>query len=320
MNNAATAKTLKDFRFGIEIETVGLGVPRVAAAIAAYFGVSDVYEGTYYQVRTIKMTDGRKWKVETDGSLSHNGAEVVSPILTYGDIDMMQDIVRAIRAAGARVDSSCGIHIHVDGAAFLAAPKKLANLCKLVNQQDELMRAAFGTLASRLTWCRPIDSEFIDLLAKKENQTIPAMRRNWYLCAGVSQNSQRYNQSRYRGVNLHALFATIGTIEFRYFNGTLHAGKIKAYLQFVLALAARAYNARSARAAKRKDNSNVKYAFRTFMLRLGLIGPEYKTCRLHLMKDLPGTQNGLAGGGRAAGYNPRAAVATESAATEGGAL
>ena len=36
-----------------------------------------------------------------------------------------------------------------------------------------------------------------------------------------------YNSSRYHGSNIHATF-TKGTVEFRLFNGTLHAGEIKA--------------------------------------------------------------------------------------------
>ena len=38
------------------------------------------------------------------------------------DIEMVQEVVRAIREAGARADSSCGIHVHVGfGQRFLEA-------------------------------------------------------------------------------------------------------------------------------------------------------------------------------------------------------
>ena len=43
---------------------------------------------------------------------------------------------------------------------------------------------------------------------------------------------------------------------------------------------------RSAR--KTPVGDNPAFAFRTFLLRLGLIGPEYKNVRMHLLKRLPG--------------------------------
>ena len=48
---------------------------------------------------------------------------------------------------------------------------------------------------------------------------------------------EHYNQTRYHALNLHSFFSK-STVEFRLFNSTLHAGKIKAYVQFCLALSA----------------------------------------------------------------------------------
>ena len=76
-------------------------------------------------------------------------------------------------------------------------------------------------------------------------------------------------------------------MEFRLFNGTLHAGKIKAYIQFCLAISAQALN--QACASRRKtQTTNEKYTFRTWLLRLGLIGDEFATARQHLLAELPG--------------------------------
>jgi hypothetical protein len=48
--------------------------------------------------------------------------------------------------------------------------------------------------------------------------------------------------------------------------------------------------ARSASSAKRTyDAATAKYDFRVFLLHLGLIGPEFKTARLHLLKRLGGS-------------------------------
>ena len=76
-------------------------------------------------------------------------------------------------------------------------------------------------------------------------------------------------------------------MEFRLFNGTLHAGKIKAYIQFCLAIGAQALN-QSCASRRKTMTTNEKYTFRTWLLRLGLNGDEFATARLHLLKNLPG--------------------------------
>ncbi len=88
--------------------------------------------------------------------------------------------------------------------------------------------------------------------------------------------------------NLHNVWYR-GTVEFRWFEATLHAGRIKTYLQFCLAVAAKALNGRAASSRKRDfDPQSAKYDFRVFLLHLGLIGDEFKTARKHLMANMPG--------------------------------
>lgn len=87
-------------------------------------------------------------------------------------------------------------------------------------------------------------------------------------------------------LNLHATF-TKGTVEFRLFqfdkpaNGKqngLHAGQLKSYIQLCLALSQMAKEVKSA-SAKPQQTENPKYAIRTWLLRLGFIGDEFKTAR-----------------------------------------
>jgi len=78
-----------------------------------------------------------------------------------------------------------------------------------------------------------------------------------------------------------------GTIEFRLFNSTLHAGEIKAYIQLCLAISHQALTQHRA-FQTRTVPENEKYTFRGWLLRLGMIGEEFKTARLHLLKNLEG--------------------------------
>jgi len=87
---------------------------------------------------------------------------------------------------------------------------------------------------------------------------------------------------------LNNIWRSIGTIEVRYFNSTLHAGKVRAYIQLCLALSAKALNARSA-SHRKIQTDNPKFNFRVWLVStLGMKGDEFKTARYHLTRYLPG--------------------------------
>ena len=71
------------------------------------------------------------------------------------------------------------------------------------------------------------------------------------------------------------------------FNSTLHAGEVKSYIQLCLAISHQALIQQRAMRT-RTQSENEKYTFRTWLLRLGLIGDEFKTARQHLLKNLDG--------------------------------
>ena len=66
--------------------------------------------------------------------------ELVSLILTYEDIEPLQEIVRALREAGAIVNKSWGIHIHIDATKH--TPNSLKNLVNLMaSKEDSLYKS-----------------------------------------------------------------------------------------------------------------------------------------------------------------------------------
>ena len=137
---------------------------------------------------------------------------------------------------------------------------------------------------------------FLAQLNRRKPATFEGFAQLWYKansCAGSDWRdcaSSHYDHSRYHLLNLHAAFSTerpAHTIEFRAFNGTLHAGEVKSYIQLCLAISHQALTAKAASPA-RPDTDNPKYTFRCWLLRLGFIGDEFETARLHLTKRLPG--------------------------------
>ena len=287
-------------RYGIEIEVTGITRKEFADVVAKFFNNMAYYKGGGYDEYQVIDAKARTWKIlkdesvipmkKVEGKLADAGeqykVELVSPILTYDDIEPLQELVRAIRKAGAVSDSeySCGIHIHVDAKPH--TPNSLKNLVNLMASKEDLLYKSLNIATERLRYCKKVNEELITAINKKKLKTLEALADIWYAGYGSEDRTRNYHNSRYHGANLHSVF-TKGTIEFRLFNGTLHAGKIKAYIQFCLALSYQALSQKSA-SAKRTTTDNEKYTFRCWMLRLGLIGEEFKTCRHHFLERLLG--------------------------------
>ena len=90
--------------------------------------------------------------------------------------------------------------------------------------------------------------------------------------SALRASAQHFDGTRYHGVNVHNVWYR-GTVEFRWFEAALHTGKVKAYIQLVLAVATKALNGRAASSRKRRlDPRSARYDFRVFLLHLELIG------------------------------------------------
>ena len=281
---------MKTQNFGVEIELTGITRKNAARVIAEYFGTEQGYIGTHYYTYTALDRKGRTWKVMSDGSINTEGkdrsyaSEIVTPILQYEDIEDIQEILRQLRHAGAKANSSCGIHIHV--GAERHTPKTLRNLVNIMAAKQELIYKALDIVPSRAArFCRKLKPDFIENINTSKPKTADGFADIWY--SGYSgSRTAHYNSSRYHGLNLHSVF-TKGTVEFRLFNSTTHAGKLKAYIQFCLAVNNQALVQKYASPAPTVTD-NECYTFRTWLLRLGMIGDEFKTARLHLLSNLDG--------------------------------
>ena len=237
---------------------------------------------------------GRSWekemfKNEKKEGKSRVGAspeyrtEMVSPICKYDDIVTVQELIRKLREAGAFANQSCGIHVHIDASPFDA--RTLRNITNIMAAKEDLIYKALQvSVARQHRWCQPVEQRFLDDLNSRKPKNMEEVERIWY--GGRSRRDTHYDDSRYHCLNLHSVFQK-GTVEFRLFNGTVHAGKIKAYIQLCLAIGAQALN-QSCASRRKTVTENEKYTFRTWLLRLGLIGDEFKTARGHLLEHLDG--------------------------------
>lgn len=280
---------MKNIRFGIELEYLGITRENAAKAICKVVGGRHYHFGGTYDAWKVDDAKGRTWKVVTDSSINAtrtHQSEVVSPILKYDDIEELQEVVRSLRKAGAKCDGSTGVHCHLDGAAFDV--KSIKNLVKMVNSKEALIEKALGVSEARKArWCRGVDQDFLKKIEKARNLDLDKMNISWY--GQYNPRPYHYDSTRYRGLNLHALWQK-GTIELRFFQGTNHAGVVKSYIQLCLAMGAKAIASKSASSKKRElNNATSRYDFRVWLLSLNLIGDEFKTARFHLLKNLQGS-------------------------------
>jgi len=199
--------TAQDITFGVEIETT---IPR---------GILQV--GPHGQGADIPSMPG--WKADADPSIrvgiySHEACEFVSPVYrgTEGLRQLLADLAK-IKAMGANVNESCGLHIHVgfDKSDAVAVDK----LATLVSNFEKAIYATTGT-------------------KKRE-------RGRW--CAGLN----RYGSADRAVMNSQACryhvcnFATVKpTVEFRAFGATLNPAKLVGYVRMCVALIERVHRAK----------------------------------------------------------------------------
>ena len=302
-NTARQQAEMKKQTIGVEVEMNSITREKAARIAADFFGTGR-YEYTArrngYETWSAWDGEGREWKFQKDVSIAgpdSEKCELVTPILTYEDIETLQELIRRLRHAGAKSDATrgCGVHIHIGAQGH--TPQTLRNLANIMASHESLLADALDLDRGRMSrYCRTVDPRFLQQLNKKKPTTMAQLADIWY----GSQNedygrSQHYNGSRYHMLNLHATF-TKGTVEFRLFqfdapadgkrNG-LHAGQLKSYIQLCLALSQMAKDVRTA-SPKEQQKENPKYAMRTWLLRLGFIGEEFATARDILTRRLSG--------------------------------
>lgn len=291
---------MKNQTIGVEIEMTGITREKASKVISKFLNGEIKRNYDSYDTYKVTAPDKRIWKIMSDASIEtmkkekgtlisadkSYSVELVTPILKYEDIETLKELIRKLRHAGAVSESKlkCGIHIHIGAKGH--TPNTLKNLVNLIAAKEDLIYKSLEIDPARVKYCKKVNNHLIETINKKKPKNLKELADIWYSDYGVENRSRHYHTSRYHGLNLHSTF-TKGTIEFRLFNGTMHAGKIRSYIVFCLAISYQALKQKSA-SAKRTNTDNEKYTFRCWLLRLGLIGDEFKNCRMHLMKSLDG--------------------------------
>lgn len=192
-----------DLTFGVEFETT---LP----------ATTDVCVGSYRDgMQARHLPEG--WLAKSDCSINASagriGCEFVSPVLK-GEAGLAQvlQVLETLKALGAQVNASCGMHVHVGWAG---SDEQLDKLVSLVACNETAIYASTGTTTrERGHYCRGLR------------------------CHSNAANAKRNSQyDRYHMLNLSNLHSgRKRTVEFRAFGGTLNATKAVGYITLCLAL------------------------------------------------------------------------------------
>jgi hypothetical protein len=197
---------VQDITFGVEIETT---IPRGTLAIGPHGRGADIPQLT-------------GWKADRDPSINARGdqeaCEFVSPVFkgSEGLQQLLRDLA-IIRGLGARVNTSCGLHVHV--GFNKSDTDALARLVTLVANFEKAIYASTGTKRREQgRWCNGLQR---------------------YGNVETAEQSARY--SRYHVCNIAT---NKPTVEFRAFAATLDAVKLTGYVELCVALVERALRAK----------------------------------------------------------------------------
>ncbi len=196
-------------KFGIEMEIAGISQTQALNALREA-GLAAKIENYNHDTRP-------NWKIVTDASV-RDGFEVVSPILN-GETGLREaeTAANALEAAGAKINRSCGLHVHFD-AANLSARAIQTIATRYARHEREI--DAFMPKSRRgnaNTYCKSTKQIF-------ESAT--------FQNASSIEEMIGIQQSRYFKVNLQS-FRRHRTIEFRQHAGTVSAEKIGNWVRFL---------------------------------------------------------------------------------------
>jgi hypothetical protein len=229
-----------DRPFGVEIEFYGLNyyiLPPDNGIIKPYNVHSKARDGRDFAqlLNDYSLSLGvtkDSWHLEEDSSIVHRGGvELISPILRgfEGLIEAFHFFQLLGDIEGARIDESCGFHVHhgVDADHYRCA--QLKDLVRIVHAIEDYVYLLIAADRIAKDTCRPMELDVKDFLkplnceAECTNNGC-RIKRLWYSSENrYDENCKRpdrYDLTRYHGLNLHSYWYR-STVEFRYHSAVL---------------------------------------------------------------------------------------------------
>lgn len=219
--------------------------------------------------------------IDDDGSLN-DGTEVKTPPRELADLELMiHNTTKSMRNANFEIETTCGLHVHLDASDFKDNYHKIASLFRTFFAIEDLIYASLPEARRTNTFCKPLarDYRFGDISHKIK----PAMiDKTWY--QGDINKREHHHGSRYHGLNLHSIFYR-GTVEFRYHSGSLNERKILNWVNFLLhatEYASKRYKYREVLALLKMKNHKRKFEYMVKIFKIDRKTAEYMKYRINL--------------------------------------
>jgi len=210
--------------FGVEIEFFLKEGDRQQAIDKVLRALSDNGIQAQWEGYTHRTT--RHWKLVYDSSVRYEGLEIVSPILkgTEG-LAEMKLVTNALNEAGAKVDRSCGIHVHHDATDFTL--KSFKNIYGMYARYED-------TIDSMVSNSR---RGYNNNMCKSPSTNLEILKT----ATSVDEIIGSIYHDRYVKLNCQS-FRRHGTIEFRQHQGTTSFEKLQAWVVLTQMMVERSVN------------------------------------------------------------------------------
>lgn len=188
----------------------GITRRQAAEALGALFGTQFRYLGGTYKVYEVPDREDKIWKIVYDSSIratrqqggrqssvlsDEYKVEMNSPKLEYSEMEKLQEVVRTLRRAGAVVNDSCGMHVHVDASNH--TPQSLKNALSIMYSKEDILFEALKVNEHRVErWCKKVREPMLEKIRKlPADTTMERLKREWY--DGQDGSYEHYNWTRY---------------------------------------------------------------------------------------------------------------------------
>ena len=247
--------------FGVEIETAGPENPTEVLALALD---AEVVRPMEPQPPRIVSRFGT-WESVADGSIERTeahpcGREFVSPVFRYTPEDLAKvgAVVDALGSSGfTAAGANCGLHVHVGVGNRARDPELILAALALSYEWSRVIHLLLCDRRLASAFCEAHNAWFLSSFAGFYSGHLPpTYQRVMRRLIGedprtVGPTSDKLELPRNFGVNLTAL-AIHGTIEYRFFEGTLDRDSVGAYVELCVRFTALVLESRPKLRAQRK--------------------------------------------------------------------
>lgn len=245
---------------GVEIEFTGVKRSVVVRALEFLFRsrAQEVKANTEDAYKYYRITDlyDKKWVVKRDRSIRPQKfanrnlfisdacyfepvnlldenydyrVEVVSPVLNGDTLPLLFSVVDLIKGLGGLVNSSCGIHVHIDkmeGAELYSLYKRF------ITSQDEII-SSFNVEEERLKkYCKLYSPAIVFPEPESTDDFLSWLFYN-YGDSNIQEGVNGMKSLKYYALNFYSIYSH-GTIEYRLFNSSLEKCDIAKIIKWVL--------------------------------------------------------------------------------------